>query len=304
MGFHRVRRVHVAFALLLASSVAHAGELTKEQCVDAHSRGQDAREQGKLALARKIFLACAQSSCPNAVQSDCARFADDLTAQQPTIVLAARDADGHDLANTSVTIDGALVASTLDGRPIEIDPGTHTVRFSHRGKDHVLTVVIGAGEKGRTVAARFDAARPPTPSSRSTAAPTPPIAEPPPAVATRRPAARTTHPSGAMATAIAGGVVALSGGAVAFYGASQIPSSCSLSTNQCVAPPGDPVFDKATRGARTMNVGIITSAVGLGVFAGGLVWYIAGAKTERESATQVSPVVSHDSAGFAVSGRF
>ena len=83
-------------------SIALAEPLSKEACIDAHSRGQDAREQGRLTLARKLFLSCAQSSCPVAVQTDCARFADDLTSLQPTVNFVARDAAGNDLPNTTV----------------------------------------------------------------------------------------------------------------------------------------------------------------------------------------------------------
>ena len=103
----------------------------------------------------------------------------------------------------------------------------------------------------------------------------------------------------------AGGAgVAAIGTAIAFWGASKIPDNCSLSTHECSAPPGDPVFGKAASGARTMNVGIVTGAIGVAALAGGLVWYFGGAKTTTESPTQVAPLVTNDSAGFAVSGRF
>jgi hypothetical protein len=288
----------LALALLAAgTTLANADTLTKEQCVDSHSRGQDARDTGKLSLARKLFLTCAQSGCPMAVQSDCARFADDLTNQQPTIVLVARDGNGNDLPNTTVYLDGALIVTRLDGRPIDVDPGNHTVKFETAGSVETVTVVIGAGEKGRTVQARF----------ATTPAATPPVTTPSavalvPAPRPARP--RTTHPRGSLAIAVGGGVLALGGSFVAVWGASKIPANCSLSTHECAASPGDPAFDKAARGARTMNIGIVTGAIGVAALAGGLVWYYAGAKTSKESATQVGPIVTRDSAGFALSGSF
>lgn len=292
-----MKTVSIALAFVVAmSGAALAGDMTKEQCVDAHSRGQDAKEQGKLALARKLFLSCAQSSCPTVVQADCARFADDLSNLQPTLVLLARDGNGNDLPNTSVTIDGVLVATSLDGRPIDIDPGNHTLKFTHGTKVEVLTIVIGSGEKGRTVAARFGS---PTPAATSRAKDVP-LAHP----IARSPVSRTTHPGAAMPIALTGGGIALIGAAVAFYGHSRVPASCSLSTNQCAAPPGDPVFQKASDAASTMNVGIVVGSVGAAAMVGGLVWYVAGATTTKESPTQVAPIVTHESAGFAVSGRF
>src|SRR5690242_2381138 len=85
-----IRAVTIAVLCLAYSPLASA-DLTKEQCLDAHSRGQDAKEQNHLSLARKLFLTCAQQSCPTVVQGDCARFADDLSRMQPSINLIARD---------------------------------------------------------------------------------------------------------------------------------------------------------------------------------------------------------------------
>ncbi len=291
---------HLAIALALISfstSAALAGEITKEACVDAHSRGQDAKEQGKLSLARKLFFTCAQAGCPAAVQTDCARFADDLTNLQPTIVFVARDGDGNDLPNTSVYVDGILMVPALDGRPQDIDPGSHSVRFSHGGRDEIVTVVIGTGEKGRMVQSKFG-----SPSIRH-AGPSP-VAEAAQPARRRRAATTTTHPRGSLAVAITGGVVAAGGAALALYGISKVPSSCSLSTNECSAPPGDPVFARARTGARTMNVGIAIGGIGATALLGGVVWYLAGAKTTTESATQVAPLVTGDGGGVAVLGRF
>src|SRR5664279_162893 len=97
-------------------------------CIRDSSKGQDARDAGKLSLARKLFMTCAQSACPNLVQGDCARFADELNGQQPTISFVARDKAGADLPDTTVYVDDALVVTRLDdGRPHDADPGKHVV---------------------------------------------------------------------------------------------------------------------------------------------------------------------------------
>src|SRR5678815_1525665 len=119
-----LRPAVIACALVCVPIVAVA-DPSKEECVDAHSRGQDAREQGKISLARKLFLTCAQNGCPAAVQGDCSRFADDHTSMQPTVVFVARDGNGNDLPATTVYNDGALIVTTLDGKPHDIDPGNH-----------------------------------------------------------------------------------------------------------------------------------------------------------------------------------
>jgi hypothetical protein len=212
---------------------------------------------------------------------------------QPTVIFVARDGNGNDLPNTTVYLDGMLVATVIDGRPVDVDPGNHAVKFSNGGKDEVLTVVIGSGEKGRVVAARFGSATA-SPSGGGggdkTDRPRGPVVK---------------HPKGAMVIAIAGGVLTVAGGAVAFYGRSQIPSNCDVGTHECAAPPGDPVFKKASDSAGTMNLGIVTASVGVAALAGGLVWYFAGAKTIKESSDQaVAPWVNSSGGGVQVLGRF
>ena len=109
-------RLVIAVVLAL-SATASAGDLTKEACLDAHSKGQDAKEAGKLSLARKLFLTCAQSSCPSLVQGDCARFADDLSRLQPTVSFAARDSNGADFASSDPSRLDELARYACDIRP-------------------------------------------------------------------------------------------------------------------------------------------------------------------------------------------
>lgn len=274
--------------------LAAAQPISKEACIDAHSRGQDAKEQGKISAARKLFLTCAQAGCPALVQGDCARFADDLTRQQSSLTFVARDAQGADLVDTAVYVDEILVTSRLDdGRPYDVDPGRHVVRFSCRGKDQVVALVVGTGEQGRAVVATFPAINPP--------ASTAPAAE----LGARAPGPRTTHPSGSKLLIGAGAVVTAAGLAVGTIGVFGVPSNCSISTNRCTAPPGDPVFEEASSSVQLVNVGIFTSAVGVAALAGGLYWYYSKARTELEpGARAVMPVITGDSATLTWTGSF
>jgi hypothetical protein len=292
------RLLIIAFAVAGFASNAYA-QLSKEACVDAHSRGQDAREQGKISLARKLFLTCAQNGCPAAVQGDCARFADDLTSLQPTVVFVARDGNGNDLPETTVYVDGALTLTTLDGKPHDIDPGNHVVKFSNGGKDEVVTVVIGSGEKGRTVSAKFGSATPVAPTT-TTAATTPDTKPAKPA------APKTIHPKAAMPIAIGGTVMAAVGAGLFIWGRSEVQDQCDIGTHQCAAPPGDPVFKDASDAAGKANMGIVIGGIGAAALVGGVVWYFAGSKTEKEASTQqaIAPYVTGDGGGVTVMGRF
>ena len=270
--------IGIGIALLCASSSAFADDPSKDQCVDAHSRGQDAKTQGQLTLAKKLFLSCAQAGCPALVQSDCARFADELARLQPSISLAARDGGGADLPDTTVYIDDALVATRLDdGRPHDVDPGKHVVRFTHGGREQVVTVVVGSGEQSRAVVGVF--AAPGTHESR-------------------QPSEVTTHPSGAKLAIGAGLGLVVAGAAVGVWGYLQVPGNCAIGTHQCAAPPGDPVFDRASSGMQKLNLGMIAGGAGLAVIAGGLVWYITGGKSSAE----VTPFTTAGGAGISFSG--
>src|SRR5665647_1404930 len=148
MRSHRLHALATACLVLATASTASA-EVSKEACIESHGRGQDAQEQGKLSLARKLFLTCAQSACPALVRDDCARGVDDLARMLPTLTFAARDRGGADLPDTTVYVDDLLTATRLDdGKPYEVDPGKHVVKFVHGDDDHVVTIVVGAGEKG------------------------------------------------------------------------------------------------------------------------------------------------------------
>ena len=275
---------------VLAPAIALA-EPSKEECLDAHSRGQDAKEQGKLTLARKLFLSCAQSACPQLVSNDCARFADDLGRQQPSISLSARDGGGNDLPDTSVYVDDMLVTTRLDdGKPHDVDPGKHVIRFNNNGHDQTVTIVIGSGEQGRSVSATFGAKA----SSPTTAMPHAAQPETP----------KTIHPSGSRALMIGGIAVTIVGGAFGAYELSRVPSQCSLSNNQCAAAPGDPVFGQAQSAVHDANIGWVVTGVGLAAAIGGTIWYFTGAHDPDKERIALTPWASPNSGGFAVGGAW
>ncbi|MBX3155234.1 MAG: hypothetical protein KF773_04480 [Deltaproteobacteria bacterium] len=286
------KQVTFAFATIIAlATPALAEPVSKEACLESHSRGQDARDQGKLSLARKLFVTCAQAACPALVQNDCARYADDLMRQQPSISFAARDASGADLPDTTVYVDGVLVVTRLDdGRPHDVDPGRHVVRFVHKGGEQEVTVVVGTGEKGRAVTARF--------AGEGAAAR---------AAERSRPQDRTKHAGGSKVLLGAGAAVAIAGTAIALYGLSSVPSACSIGSNTCAAQPGDPVFADAKSAMNTANLGFMAAGLGVAALVGGVVWYKRSATTVGEAreqqARRFAPWFTPNGAGIALGGR-
>ena len=287
--------IALAITSFLSSPTVSADSLSKDQCVDAHSRGQDAKEQGKISLARKLFLSCAQPACPALVQGDCARYADDLTRQQSSLTFVARDAQGNDLPDTTVYVDDSLLLTRLDdGKPHDVDPGKHTVRFTTAGKEQTVTLVVGTGEKGRAVVAAFNTINVLPPGAARSG----PGGQP------REPEIKVLHPMGSRIMIDVGGGVAATGAVIAVIGFLRVPSNCSVSSGHCTAPPGDPVFDRAKSGVVLADVGLVAGTLGAATLAGGLIWYYTKATTEREPGAVVMPMVTGDAAGIALSGSF
>jgi len=170
---------------------------TKEQCADAYENGQRLRKAYQLRSAHDRFLLCAADSCPAFMKQDCARWLGEVDASTPTIVVLARDADGHALEEVHVTMDGRPLADHLDGRAMPVDPGQHDMIY--QSGDGTLTerVVVAEGAKNQQIVADFGKPK------REAPAPTPAPAASPVAI---RPIPKATW--------VLGGIAAV--GAVSF----------------------------------------------------------------------------------------
>jgi hypothetical protein len=141
----------VLAALCLASATARADPtLTKVQCIEANTRGQDLRRDSKLSGAREMFRSCAAVSCPALVRDDCARRLDEVDKVQPTVVFVTKDPSGKDVTGVKVAVDGKPRADWLDGTELQVDPGEHVFTFTAAGQPPLtVTLVLAAGEKSR-----------------------------------------------------------------------------------------------------------------------------------------------------------
>ncbi|HWL85813.1 MAG TPA: hypothetical protein VNO21_08430 [Polyangiaceae bacterium] len=275
MNASRIVHLSIAFAVSSAVLVLPDAEvraeppasMTKDQCIDAHSRGQTLRDTGKLSQARETFLKCAQSACPSLIQGDCARFADEASRMVPSVVFVARDAKGNDVVDTLVFVDDAQVADRLDqGKSFDIDPGEHTIRFLHRDKKVEQKIVVHQSERERIVTGTF-------PDAMNVDKP---VGAPPASQAAEPPSSEPSKPNRALGPLLVmggGTAVLITGGVLAFIGFNKVPSQCSYSQKQCAAPPGDSALGTAQSGARMVNIGFIVGGVGLAAIGGGIAWY-------------------------------
>jgi hypothetical protein len=165
----RALRAAVPCALVAWTFAASARGDTTAACVDAVASGQKLAHGGQLRAARTAFLDCDRSACPAEVRAVCDRLVNDVEARLPTVVFGARDADGRDLADVSVRVDGAPLASSMDGKAVAVDPGPHVLQFTRAGSLPVQQdVVLREAEKNRLLIVTF-----PGPAARVTAAPPP-----------------------------------------------------------------------------------------------------------------------------------
>ena len=132
-----------------------ASVVEKAECVSHLDRAQLLQSARKLREARAHYLSCSAAACPELVRDDCSKSLVELDASMPTVVFSAR-ADGHDVGDARVLLDGEAVASALDGHPVQLEPGNHVARFERTGGGAVeIKLVAREGEKNRAVTATF-----------------------------------------------------------------------------------------------------------------------------------------------------
>ncbi len=144
---------------------AHAeGPVTPQRCSAAYDQAQVLRHDRKLRAAREQLLLCSQSKCPGVITADCGPWLREVEGALPSVVFAARDAAGNDVAALKVSMDGVPLASRLSGDPLDVDPGEHTFTLEpEHGATVTLKLLINVGEKNRLVPVAIrDAAAPAT----------------------------------------------------------------------------------------------------------------------------------------------
>jgi hypothetical protein len=213
---------------IFGAQVARAD--TKTECIAAADQAQQARDDGKYRAARDGFQSCSRSVCPKPVVASCTKWARDIAEAMPSVVLSAKDAAGSDLTDVRVSFDDAPLTSTLDGKPLDVDPGAHKLRFEREGSDPIeQNVVIKAGEKLRTISVVLRKS-----ATISTAAPEHPAAD------TKSGSAAKTVTTAVLGVFAAGG---LAGGlAMAFASQGDASSAATIRatmpTNACVGASG------------------------------------------------------------------
>lgn len=165
----RARRGHACWQMLAAVSTlalhAHADE-GRAQCAAAYEGGQEARRDGKFALASEQLVSCSQPKCGEAISHECKQLYSQLQEAMPSVVFGARDEKEQDLVEVSIAIDGTIVQKSINGHAVTLDPGVHTFRFTSKTLPPVEKVMaIREGEKFRLISVTLADANPLAPAT-------------------------------------------------------------------------------------------------------------------------------------------
>ena len=229
----------------------------------------------------------------------------------PSFVLAAKSSNGTDLVTVKVQMDGTQVATTLDRRAIDADPGPHAFVFQmFDGTQVQTTAVADERGKGKLVSVTFGAqAGPAAPAPEPAPAPAPPAAPapaPPPRAepTTVVPKGPTQEGGGSsMKTlgivSIVAGVIGLGVGTV--FGVQALSTKSSHCDSNGICNPAG-TASNAYGQATISTVGLVAGGV---LFVGGLVLVIAAPSSGSEHASAslaIAPMVGSSAGGLQFAG--
>lgn len=292
-----MRPLLVASVVVLACALpaaAHAADV--DACLSASDVGQSARSEGKLREARKQFLVCGGERCPPIVRRDCVQWAAEVAQEIPSVVFGAKDGEGNDLFDVSVSMDGEPLVIELDGKAVFVDPGPHTFRFDAAGKTSVTEkVLIKEGEKSRVLAATFRKEAPDRP--------------PEPSVASTDDATAGGH--GALPWIVVGiGAAGVATGIAILATSPERPASCDADTKTCTRLPGQSLEDfeadqqKAGDADAQPVIGWAITGIGAAFVAGGLLWHFLEPTGDPKRSARLAPWTTTGGGGLSAFGSF
>ncbi len=100
---------------------------------------------------RSELLVCAKT-CPDELRESCGKWLREIDAELPSVVVKAKDGRDRDVTDIAMIVDGKALTNYVEGTPIELNPGAHTIRVVRGTRPPVEErVVLTAGEKLRVI---------------------------------------------------------------------------------------------------------------------------------------------------------
>ncbi len=157
---HRRRSHHAAPVPAPRAEPAPQAERPAEgACTEVLKNAMEKETSGQLQAAAELFRSCARPSCAPFVHDQCATHFKTLENDVPTVVVMVSDTTGASRTDVEVRVDGSVVASSIDGRPVAIDPGMHDFTFATGERVFASgKVMILQGQRNRFVTVIMDGA--------------------------------------------------------------------------------------------------------------------------------------------------
>lgn len=105
-----------------------------EKCAASLLHAKQLGDSGRLRAALAQFPQCTLSECDEAIRKECNQLLDAATLRVPQVVFDVKDGQGVDAHDVRVSMDGELLASKIDGKPIVVDPGVHRIAIQIPGQ--------------------------------------------------------------------------------------------------------------------------------------------------------------------------
>jgi hypothetical protein len=259
-------RAKVASCVLALACVAPGralAEETKAACARSAEAGQRLRDEGKPLAAHTQLLACSRPACPMVIRGRCARWLEQVDATIPTVVIKARAGSAShpfDVTDVAVSVDGVRVQDTLDGQPLRVEPGEHTLTYMRGGAAPIeARVLLAAGEKNRILVVDFLSSDP-EPSVAASAAGPP---------RDRAPAPAEGRTSIRPAAWVFAGLAVVGGGLFGYFGAtgkSDLDSLRSSCAGHCAEADVSAAWNKLVVADVSLAAGVVCAGIATWLF--------------------------------------
>jgi serine/threonine-protein kinase len=269
-------------------------------CRDAYAQAQNLRDAHRLLAARAQLRVCTQPECSAFVVKECTGWLLDVESRIPGVVFTAKDARGNTLTDVTVLAADVPLTTRLDGRAVDVDPGSQVFTFvANDGSRATQTVVVAEGQKAQNVSATFgQGTSTPTPGVADAVKPAPSPEAPSPDVAppgTAAPPPGSAHQLGTqrILAIVAGGLGVIGLGVGTGFGIEAIgkkgaaesacPGTCSTST-------GVEDWSSAASAGTTSTVGFVLGGVAI---AGAAVLWLTAPKAATATQLGLGPGSLH-----------
>jgi hypothetical protein len=255
-----MKKGRLAFSLIvLTLSAASPAGADKKACAAAYVEAQQLKKDGSFKAAREQLIICSKSECLAAARKDCVAWLDEVNSSMPSLVIAAKGKDGKDTFDVRVTENDQVIAEKLSVNAIELDPGTHKLRFEHAGAPAIeREVVLRQGQKNQAIELSFAPEEPDKPAAA------------PAAVQGETDLADATTSSGkppVLAYVLAGvGVVALAGTGYFWLTSKSEENDLEECEPFCAESDVDSVRQKRLYGDIALGVGVVSLGIATYLF--------------------------------------